>query len=256
MNMISFIRKNRIRCIVAVFYQIFMSVVVVRNALLTGGTVSFESCWFLSFGGNLEIGVTNADKFELPVLWIIFHAYIFYMLCDQLHDHSVGIGIQRLIRIGSRRKWYFQVCRMDAEIIFFYYLCYFFILQIVLKIQNIPMDLNMAGVVLRQYVAACFFLPVCCSISIFFIQNVVSLYCSKYVAYVISLAILVCSSYWRAYYLIGNYAILLRMDFYRNSGLHVPTAFMICLAIMIFTLLVGLKKAGSRDFIEKELEER
>lgn len=250
--MISFVRKNWMRCATAVFYQIFMAVVVVRETLISCGNVSFEACWFASFCGNLEFEATQTELFELPVLWIIFHAYLLYMIGNHLQEQSSGMGLQRMIRIGSRRKWYLQIFRIDAGIIFSYYLCYALILMTVLKCQGIPLNFGMEPEVFGSYLIACFLLPVCAIISVFSVQNAVSLYHSPYVAYIFSLVVLVCSSYWKTCFLIGNYAMLLRTDYYRESGLSVPGGWILCIVIMVAAVFAGLKKTELADYIGKE----
>lgn len=254
-HIINFYRKNWLRCIVAVIYQIFMAVVFVRNVKIIGEKSTFEMCWYQSFCGNLEINATNADKFELPVLWIIFQSYILYMLCDYMYDSGKGMGIQRLIRINSRKKWYLQICLTNIVTIFLYYLSYFLILQTVSNIHNIPLEIDVGTEKIFEYALACFVLPICCTVAIFLVQNLVSLYCTEFIAYIVSLMLLVVSVYCRTYYLLGNYAMLLRTEFYRKDGLNIYAGIVICLSIAVIAMLIGLIKVNSIDYIGKELEE-
>lgn len=251
-HIIYFYRKNWLRCLVAIVYQIFMATVFVRDVKLIGERSTFEMCWYYSFCGNLEIKATNADKFELPVLWIIFQSYILYMLCDYLYDSERGIGLQRLIRISSRKKWYLQICLINIVMIFLYYLSYFAILQIVTNIQNIPLKFDISTGEVFEYIIACFVLPISCTMAIFFIQNLISLYYTGFIAYIVSLILLVISVYWREYYLLGNYAMFLRTDFYRKDGLNIYIGVVMCLAIAVITLLIGLIKVKKMDYIGKE----
>lgn len=251
-----FLKKNRFRWLIAIMFHVFMANVFVDGAQLIEGTSGFGKIWFESFCGSLEFSASYSEKFELPIIWIIFQAYLLYLICDYLNDNRRGIGIQRLIRKNSRKKWFLRITVTNIVAIVGYYVQYIVILGATMCFHKIPFSfMSESKGEPVNYVVSCFFLPICATITIFLIQNAISLY-YEFIAYIVSLTILVLSAYWKNYFLLGNYAMFLRNGFYRSEGLDSYIGMVICICAGAIAMLFSLWKISRSDIIGRGLEEK
>ena len=239
-----FLRRNWIRLILVIGYQIFMAFTIIQDMMLGGENVTFGDCWYASFAGALEM--SGEDKFELPVLWMIFHALMLYLMFDYLSDCSKGVGLQQLLRMRNRKKWYWELCCIMISNILGYYAVYFIILRIVSGFYNISFALVESQ--MNTFIGN-FVLLACTSLALFFIQNLIGIFCNEMIAYMISLGGLVISVYWKSYWLLGNYAMLSRVNLYREDGLSISTGIVLCIIITVIAILCGMVGISKKDIL-------
>lgn len=251
-----FIEKNRWKLLIAVILHIFITSVIIRETNMMEDHHEIIQFWLCSFNGNKEFIPSDTGKFELPITWIIFQAYILYLLCDYLTDNMDEFGIQGLIRSRNRKKWFFQKIKMSITVIIYYYIQYAVILGLGLMVDGnlFSAQQYFTGYTLK-YVATIIVLPVVVTITIYLIQNMISLVYTPYVAYICSVTILVISSYWKNGLLIGNYAMFLRNELFRKGGLDSYCGLVICIIYGTLALGISIYFINRYDLLGKGLAE-
>lgn len=255
-DLIYFIKKNKWRIFFGIFFQIFMANSVLQEMVLEHKT-TYQAAWFYSLKGQLEFKALQTNKFMIPILWFVFEAYILYLVCDYFKENCSGIGTQRLLRMNSRRKWFTKLTVSCVYMITFYYICYALILKGTMLFFHLSNTSFIEGnQPFIKTVIATYVLPVLATVTIFLIQNTVSMITNEFIALLVSVAILILSSYWKNIFLIGNYTMLLRSLIYNQHGISPYIGISVCMIVSILALFLGLWKVQHVNLIGKELLEK
>lgn len=221
--------ENKIKIIIGFSILVFISYVVITDCLLLNGD-SFQvgDGWLYLFSGSMEYKYSADGKFELPIIWFLFHAYLYYMLCGYPVNTLKKAGTKSMLFAGTRTKWVIsKIVWTLTNVIMFYFvqfLCLVIGASIYNQIAQIDISFTMTTQILKNQVIM-FLLPLVADIAIALMQMANSFFFSPFIAYIFTLAYLIFSVYIKSEFLLGNYSMLLRTTYLDKNGLSIGSGF-------------------------------
>ena len=102
----SFFYKHKIRWMGGLFIQLFLGFEFLREYFLFNTEPTFEptftGLWMYAFEGTPEYFYSQIGKFELPILWMVFQAYLLFLTCDYVVEGLSGYEQQSFVRTKKR----------------------------------------------------------------------------------------------------------------------------------------------------------
>ncbi len=249
---ILFFRKNIWKIMVAVILQLFMASTVISETVQSQGKFDFFQLWIMSFDGNREYVRSEMEPFELPILWIVFQLYALFLVGDNLVEQLQGYGMQQFLRCKKRKNWMIGKTVTSTFVIVMYYLFYALLLEVWAKMNGgAQFSPGAAWSFSWKYLAAIIGLPMLVSLTFCYVQNAVCLLWNPYAAYIISIGMLIMSSYWKNNLLIGNYAMLMRNQMFREDGVSTENGVAVCLLYSVLAVGCGMLCIKRYDVLGK-----
>ena len=221
--------ENKIKIIIGFSILVFISYVVITDCLLLNGD-SFQvgDGWLYLFSGSMEYKYSADGKFELPIIWFLFHAYLYYMLCGYPVNTLKKAGTKSMLFAGTRTKWVISKNSLDFDECNHVLLCSVSMFSdrasIYNQIAQIDISFTMTTQILKNQVIM-FLLPLVADIAIALMQMANSFFFSPFIAYIFTLAYLIFSVYIKSEFLLGNYSMLLRTTYLDKNGLSIGSGF-------------------------------
>lgn len=230
-----------------------------------------QSCWaaeenagvlgYLTwlFRGMPEYFAAETGRFELPVPWLLLHGGLLFLVGFYPFYDLTRSGGQAFIRSGRRRYWLFAkaawiVCTVTA-----YYICLTLLLVFFACITGGMSSSSevmsfLYGVSVEKMGGADIFLawwaePFLVSLGLCLTEMVLSLVLEPAPALFFMLVYLTASVFWTSPWLLGNYAMLMRQDFWSGKE---SISFTNCLAGCA-AWSVAVLGAGSRMLRKKDI---
>lgn len=254
-------RSRRWRWMIGIGVQIFVFAMNVQDMYLVSKKISVYDVWFSTFSGIREYIKTENGEFELPVLWVLFHAYLLFILCDYMIDGLSNQGVQSLVRNPSRKIWLFRRTLICSFSVILFYLQYAVIAFIGLLLTG------SSGVYSRVGIYYCdafqhmgweraLFMPIVMSVVLQLIQNTCEILLGSYTAYLISLIGLVLAAYKMSPFLIGNYGMLLRSNLLSENGMTMQGEIAVCAIFLLVAAVTSVYFVEKFDVVGKGLEDK
>ena len=220
------------------------------------------------FKGMQAISRQTLDGgFQLPLFWVVGLVLPLLITLNYPFKDLKTIGPQMLLRSRCRVKWWLSKCGWNflSSVLYFFLLyvtmvvrCFFWGEEISLvlpleamlavfyeaEITDAVGELSMYRLVLELVV-----LPFLTVVALNMFEMLLSLIIRPVYSFVISVALIVASSYITSPILIGNYANLARYGSFINEGLNGQNGLLICLSTIFFAVILGAFVFRQRDIL-------
>lgn len=251
--------ENRIKLFIGIGVLIFISYVVIEDSILTySNAISAGDCWLYLFSGSAEYKYSADTKFEVPVLWFLFHSYLFFMLCSYPINDLKKMGVQSMIFSKSRRKWCMSKLLWTASGVVMFYVMELGILifEILLynKLYGQEIMINLRSDLMGNEWIIMYLLPLIADIAIAVFQMMISFYWNYFVAYIYSLVFLIVSAYIKNLFMLGNYSMLLRNIKFDETGLSTEKGIIISICYILLSVFLCVIHIQNRNIMGKESE--
>lgn len=253
-------RRSRIKWLFALGILLFLCLRTFSDISFRGGPCDLLSALWPVLGGAREYILSQDSSFQLPAYWFSFHAYLFFLTgfypINELH---LGNG-QALVRTHTRGKWLMSKLINVALNVVTYYGSFFVLCiagNLLLGGAWIPEDgmIHFVGVPIGnkspwELFAAFVLLPLLVSVSLCTVQIVLSLFMDPVISFLINIAGLAASVFWRNPLLAGNYAMLYRQDWVcSRSGISPAAGAALCLGLFSMAAALGILFFRKKDIL-------
>lgn len=123
-------RENLVKWGVAVFLFAFLTNITIKNCLLYHEEMGYLGYLTYLFQGMEEYIKSETSIFELPVCWLLYYAYLFFLTGFYPISDLYGCGMKTLLSSGNRKKWMTSKYLWIAINIVFYFLLMLLVLLI------------------------------------------------------------------------------------------------------------------------------
>lgn len=251
--------QNRMKLLLGTGVLIFITYIAIEDCLLTmEGKVTLGDCLFYLFAGSREYRYSQEGRFELPVLWLLFHAYLFFMLCSYPANDMKGMGIQGMLRTGGRRKWFLGKFLWAAGGVGLFWVLEVLVLVIEIAgfrfTRETAVVLDPRAAVLGEHWGILFFLPLAVNIAIAVLQLIGSLFFNPFLAYTGTLVYLIISVYLKNMFLLGNYSMMLRNRCLADGGVQTGVGIAVSGAVILGGYWCGSVYMDRKDLTGKGQE--
>lgn len=263
------IKNNFVKILFIIFLFISLSILFftqipnLMNAGLVNENASITDCWIFYFRGMSIYTPSINNPFKIPIIWLMIHALIGYVIfiypTQDLHTH----GIQILLRTKNRFMWWISKCIWNVCIILLCYIiaflsaCIFalmfgqFSFEPTLSVNNIINEMDLTNIISEQLFISIFLLPILTSITLGLFQMFLSFFLSPIISYIVIMCYLIASAYYYSPFLIGNFSMIIRnslLDPRCSSNL---TGIYIDGILILFIILLGAFLFKKYDILKK-----
>lgn len=211
---------------------------------------SLSDLWAWSFLGAREQGFRPDDPWDFPILWIIFQAYLLFLLADYAIERLSGHGAQAFMRSTSRISWILRTLAAEELVVVMWYLQYGIVLAgIALPSGALRLSGSLVGV-------AYLWAPLLMSMALVAIQLSASLLASPLLASVVVDGLLVTSVYTNTPLLLGSLGMLLRTRALSEMGYTMEFIAGVCAAAVLAAALLAMLAMRRFDVLERDVSDR
>lgn len=212
----------------------------------TAATVG--DCWYQIFSGIPEYIYTESGKFELPIFWMLLHAYLFFVVASYPADDLKGMGLKSMILGKSRIKWAAgKICWTMAAVVCYYALLFLNLCVFAYAGQSGSITLGGSTETVNIGIKTLYLLPLAADTAIALMQMLLASIVKPSVAYIFTVGYLVLGAYWKRNFLIGNFAMLLRNSQIVRQGLDSGRGFLYCAFFGITSIIFYLMYIRRKD---------
>lgn len=250
-------RENLVKWGVAVFLFAFLTNITIKNCLLYHEEMGYLGYLTYLFQGMEEYIKSETSIFELPVCWLLYYAYLFFLTGFYPISDLYGCGMKTLLSSGNRKKWMTSKYLWIAINIVFYFLLMLLVLLINSSLigrfdtsreaMSEVFGIKMDSITSLQVAAVWLVLPVLISISIAFMQFTITICLHPLAGYTASVIILVTSVYWMKPFFIGNYLMIIRSGLVREGGMKLIYGIAACLIVSVLSVVFGYYYFDRKD---------
>lgn len=248
---------NRTKWLFALLIQIYFCVLAGSLQTTLDTEVGFWGCLTNLFRGLPEYHISETGKFELPIPWLVFHAFLLFLVgFYPAHDLSYSGG-QAFIRAGNRKYWLCSKVIWTLATVLSYYLMLAVVLLVCsmltggvetssVCVQRL-LGGDFANTSLMDILIYWWWMPMLTSAALCVIEVILSLFIEPVLSFLAMFSILVASVFWMTPWLIGNFSMLLRMDFVSGNqcisfaNCLIGCSMMICASCALGTSAFNLK---------------
>lgn len=224
------------------------------------------------FSGMPEYFVVETGRFELPVPWLMLQGCLLFLVGFYPANDLMRSGGQAFVRSGRRRNWLLGKAVWVAATVTAYYVCLTVVLMLgVLLAEGGTLSAKgqalieewfigspealefLFGVPIAEMGGAEIFLswwlePFLVSVALCLAEMALSLLVEPAVALFVMLGYLTASVFWTTPVLLGNYAMLLRQDFWSgNRAVSFSNCVMGCVMCSVLALFAGSRYVRNKD---------
>lgn len=258
-DLVSGLYHNRVKWLLSLGVFALLSDVSIKNCNIAGVDAGYLGYLTYIMQGMSEYIKTETSVFQLPVCWLLFHAYLFFLLCFYPVNDLIGSGQRILVLSESRNKWWYsKICWGILTVIGYYSLFYFSLLGMSL-LEGAPskgiggiykyLGINLHLISPGKFILVWIFMPLLFSIAIGLLQMLIGIFLKPVAAYGTTILILIASVYWLNPLMIGNYAMLLRNQPFAENGVAPGIGIVLCIMISLFSIIAGKVVIEKKDII-------
>lgn len=236
-----------------------------------GATAAMSDYLIVMFKGmkpyEKNDSIKNMIGFHLPVYYLLFHAYISWIISYFPLRDMGNYGKVLMIKNKSRGKWWINKCVWGICAVLSCYMTGYIVFAIVgllrgnlsmridgemfkLITGNVIDESNLGDINIHFLLITCVILPVLMSMGISMIQMVLSLITKPLYGQMMVLGMLVISAYYCNKCLPGNYLMVLRNDIViKGSGIHSYMGIGISIVMIIIGMTAGFQIMKKKDII-------
>lgn len=96
--------QNRIKILISILVLCFLCGIAVQDCNLENGQAGYLGNLLYLFKGIPVYKKTSDSEFELPVIWLLYHLYILFLVCTYPSKDVKEYGQQILLFSGNRKK--------------------------------------------------------------------------------------------------------------------------------------------------------
>jgi hypothetical protein len=258
-DLVSGLYYNRVKWILGLGIFLLLSDVSIKNCNIMGVHSGYLGYLTYIMKGIPEYIKTDTSIFQLPVCWLLFHAYLFFILCFYPVNDLFGCGQRILILAESRKKWWYSKICWCVFTVGGYYLLFYFTLLCMGLVEGVPSEgmegiynclgINLYLISQGEIMLIWIIMPLLFSITAGLLQMLVGIILKPVAAYGITMMILIASVYWLNPLMIGNYAMLLRNQPFNENGVATGVGIVLCIMISLFSVIVGKSVVEKKDII-------
>lgn len=219
-----------------------------------------------SFGGIQEYKPSPGVAFQFPAFWMLSYLLLAYITLYYPFNDLEEFGQNILIRCRDRKLWWFSKCiwNVSSVLCFFLLAWIVFIIGCLLSGCSLSMELSPsmsailkldAGMYMQfpdSLILQTFLLPPLVMIAMNLFQMALSLFIKPFYSFIVTVAVLLTSSYYLSPFFIGNYAMPLRSDQMVANGISLTAGIIFSLLIISVSVMVGGIAFQKRDILKRE----
>jgi hypothetical protein len=219
-----------------------------------------------AFGGMQEYIPQPGVAFQFPAFWMLSYLLLAYITLYYPFNDLEEFGQNILIRCRGRKLWWFSKCiwNVSSVLCFFLLAWIIFIIGCLLSGCSLSMELSPsisailkldAGMYMQfpaSLILQTFLLPPLVMIAMNLFQMALSLFIKPFYSFIVTVAVLLTSSYYLSPFFIGNYAMPLRSDQMVTNGVSLTAGIIFSLLIITVSVVVGGIAFQKRDILKRE----
>lgn len=251
---------NRGKWLFALLVQVYFCTLAGRLSLNSNAPIGFLERLTFLFQGLPEYHLSQTGTFELPVHWLIFHAFLLFLAGFYPVQDLTQSGGQAFIRSGRRGYWLLSKALWVCATVAGYYL----MLTGVLAVCSLPaggpwappaamsalFGINVAELSFSEIMLYWWVMPILVSAALCLTEVLLSLFIEPLLAFFVMLSCLVASVFWTSPALIGNYSMLLRSNLLSGDpAISAQNCFAVCLLLIALASVLGTKLFRSKDIL-------
>lgn len=248
-----------------VFLSIFSFMEVRRKTFFLDEEPGIGDYWMHLYGGMREYIPEPGNAFVFPAIWmILFLLGSFLVLHYPLQDlHSVGTQI--LIRTKGRSSWWLSKCCWNVIASFTYHGMILLTLILLCAVFQVPFRwelttsaiTSMFGLFVDEVPTGgvpylVLVLPIVLVLSLNLFQMFLTLFMKPIFSFLCSSAMFLVSAYWMSPIALGNYGMVLRMNWATEGGVDPEKGILIFLVIGMVSVVGGLIRFRRMDIINEQ----
>ncbi len=236
------------------------------NCRLNPSDLSLGDYALFLFRGMREYIPDSSQPFIFPILWMLFYILIFYIVLYYPFQDLNGFGKNILVNSRKRSLWWLSKCVW----IIFSVITYFALAWAAaiifslttgtnLSLQINKLQLMMLGVrdvemvlPIKNFVGLAIILPPLVAISMCLMQLTISLFVKPLYSFLFSISVLLISAYYKSELLLGNYAMLIRLDIWSENGLKSINGIYFSIILGLVSIVIGCIYFCRTDIMNKE----
>lgn len=250
-------KDNKLKWLIAFCVFLFFSNYALEEELLNGYQPGFWGVWIKILGGMPEYVKSETSIFELPVSWLLFYAFMFFIIGFYSVSDLHSFGAKTLLLSGDRRKWIVSKYIWIVSQVFMYFIL-FAVSVGMACILNGCFDMDIKSLIeifgidvvntnMSSFYMACIVLPFMVSIAISYMQFTLSIVLNSILGYITSISLLVVSAYWTNPVFIGNYLMILRNQLIVTDGFFSGTGILVSSVLIILMCFLGIILFRKKD---------
>lgn len=226
----------------------FVSFVFNRNNKAAGP--GFIDYFINAFLGNEPFQQGGHTGIKISMIWFVFHASLLAMVGFYIVNDLRKSATSYILRVKSRNLWWagkYVWCLLTVLV----YYCLFFVICLLFSACNFSLHVN-SQIALNYFhlnashigapdlfLTVCI-LPMLISMAMCIFEIALGLIIRPVFSYIFIIVILIASAYYRNIFLIGNYTMVIRSDFFSHpQGITYQNGILLSLILMAFSYFLG-----------------
>ena len=228
---------------------------------------SLGDCLMYMFKGIREFQPLTDKEFIVPVVYLTINIIIAIFISGHAVKDLRGYGMSRLMRYGSRRRWWQSACAWNILCVLKYYACFYAGAAIMCAVHYRDLD-SASPVMIHEDIINSMFsgeaegtihtgllllmivlLPVLTTMAMSLFQMALELYVFPSVSFICVLSVYIMSVFYMKPFMPGNYMMVYRMNQINPDGVGLMTGVLLDIAIIIVSIVVGYVGLKKRDII-------
>ena len=253
-------QSNRGKWLFALLVQVYFCTLAGRLSLITNTRIGFWERLTFLFRGLPEYHLSQTGTFELPVHWLIYHAFLLFLVGSYPIQELTQSGGQAFIRSSRREYWLLSKTLWVCATVAGYYLMLAGVLAVCSLLAGVPWALpaamtilfgiDMAELSFAEIALNWWVMPILVSVVLCLTEVFLSLFIEPLLAFFVMLSYLVASVFWTSPVLIGNYSMLQRSSLLSgNPAISAQNCFAVCLSLIALASVLGTKLFRRKDIL-------
>lgn len=232
-----------------------------------GYSGSFGDCLMFIFKGIREFNPEIDNEFIVPVAYLTINIIIAIFISGHAVKDLRGYGMKKLIRYGSRLRWWKTGCVWNVLCVLKYYMCFYIGVALMCIIHFKDMDAGSPIAIHEDIINSVFegeaegaiqtwlllvmiiVLPIFTTMAMSMLQMALEFFVLPSVSFICIMAVYILSVFYMSPFMPGNYMMVYRMNQINPAGVGLMQGVLIDMAIIIVSIVVGYAGLKKRDII-------
>lgn len=203
--------------------------------------------------------------FVIPIRWLLIHLFLLYaVLYYPYRDLVQSIGSVLVIKMGSRKRWWFSKCLWMVTYILCSYILMMCTVIVFCCLMGEKISIRVSPLVMQTLMdsqtqntsfplkasAVVLLLPLLITITFSWLQMLLGLIIKPLFAYGVIVAIYVASAYFNKAFLIANYAMPVRSMYFIEQGYSLLEGIFVSVIVSIITFFMGTFMFSHYDILK------
>ncbi len=204
------------------------------------------------FIGNEPFDFELKKGISLSVVWFVFHAVLFSSMGFYITDDLNKNAFIFILKVKSRRKWWISKVVWCVLIVIIYYALFFIVSFIFaalfgtvsLSVNDLVVQrmfgFSVSGISIFDILLSSFFLPMAISCSFAVLEAALSLILKPLYSFLIIICYLIASTFYCRIYLLFNFSMIIRNNFYGINGVTNQYGILIAVILVVVSSVFGV----------------